>query len=142
MITWYQVPGTGTYYGTFYLELEYTCPPKGIAVLKGYQIPGTRYIAIHRGESGTRPTRKETGSNVLLIVLLIDDLRVFRATEGSTESFPLVLGSRAGVMPHGGYVEWEAVSGSRRSGGMFRGEVAQGRGGEQLATPRSRGCQE
>ena len=33
---------------------------------------------------------------------LVDDLRVFRATEGSTESVPLVFGVRNGAMAHGG----------------------------------------
>ena len=53
---------------------------------------------------------------------LVDDLRVFRATEGFTESVPL------GVMAHGGQEGWEVISGSRRSGGMFHDEVAQRRG--------------
>ena len=30
------------------------------------------------------------------------------------------------------------VSGGHRSGGLFHGEVAQGRGGEELATPQQR----
>ena len=69
---------------------------------------------------------------------LVDELRVFRATEGYTESVPLVYGVETVLWPSavkkGG--KWD---GSRRSGGMFHDEVAQGRGGEQLATPRSRG---
>ena len=32
------------------------------------------------------------------------------------------------------------VSGSRRSGGLFHGEVAQGRGGEKLATHAAEGA--
>ena len=74
---------------------------------------------------------------------LVDDLRVFRATEGPTESVPLVFGVETEQL-------WPTVpkrvgsgtSGSRRSGGMFHDEVAQGRGGEQLVTPPNRGRQE
>ena len=42
-------------------------------------------------------------------------------------------------MAYGGEEGLEVVSRSRRSGGMFHDEVAQGRGGERLATPRNRG---
>ena len=73
---------------------------------------------------------------------LVDDRRVFRATEGSTEKRLLGVWGRNGAMAHGGKEGWEVVSGSRRSGGMFYDEVAQGRGGEQLATPHNTGRQE
>ena len=62
---------------------------------------------------------------------------VFEGTEGPTNSSPLV---------HGPETVWLKTVGSsiagRRSGGLFHGEVAQGRGGEDLATPHSSGCQE
>ena len=74
---------------------------------------------------------------------LVDDLRVFGATEGPTESVPLVFGVETVLSPTAAKKEgWEEVSGSRRSGGMFHDEVVQGRGGEQLATPRNRARQE
>ena len=69
---------------------------------------------------------------------LVDDLRVFGATEGSTESAPLVFGVETVLWPTAAKEGWEVVSGSRRSGGMFHDEVAQGRGGEHLATPHNR----
>ena len=44
--------------------------------------------------------------------------------------FPFGVRCRDGVTAHGGQEGWEVLLGSRRSGGMFRGEVAQGRGRE------------
>ena len=72
---------------------------------------------------------------------LVDDLRVFRATEGSTESVPLVFGVETVLWP----------TAAKKGGKWYRGVVeaaechdkeAQGRGGEQLATPHNRGRQE
>ena len=40
-------------------------------------------------------------------------------------------------MVEGGYEEWELVPSGCRSGGLTHSEVAQGRGGGELATPRS-----
>ena len=58
---------------------------------------------------------------------LVDDLRVFGATEGPTESVPLVFGVETVLSPTAAKKEgWEEVSGSRRSGGMFHDEVVQG----------------
>ena len=73
---------------------------------------------------------------------LVDDLRVFRATEGSTESVPLVFGVETVLWPPAAKKDGKWYRGSRRNGGMFHDEVAQGRCGEQLATPRNRGRQE
>ena len=73
---------------------------------------------------------------------LVDDFRVSRATEGSTESVPLVLGVETVLWPTAAKNGGKWYRGSRRSGGMFHDEVAQGRGGEQLATPHNRGRQE
>ena len=66
---------------------------------------------------------------------LVDDVKVFRATEGSTESFPLVFRVETGLWPAA------AMKSGRwyRGGEMFLGEVAQGQVGAQLATPRRRG---
>lgn len=44
-------------------------------------------------------------------------------------------------MTHGGYEGGGVVSGDRGIGGLFRGEVAQGRGGGELATPHGTGRQ-
>ena len=71
---------------------------------------------------------------------LADDLRVFRATEGSTESVSLVFGIETVLWPTVAKTGGKVVSGSRLRGGMFHDEVAQGRGGEELATSRNRGC--
>ena len=70
---------------------------------------------------------------------LVDDLRVLRATEGSTESVPLVFGVETVLWPPAAKKDGKWYRGSRRNGGMFHDEVAQGRCGEQLATPRNRG---
>ena len=45
-------------------------------------------------------------------------------------------------MAEDGLKEWEMAPGDRRRGGPLHGEMAQGRGGEDLATPYSRGRQE
>ena len=77
-----------------------------------------------------RPTRKE------LSPVSVDDIRVFEATEGSTDSSPLLLGVETVLL-------WpSAAPGDRRRGGPFYDEMAQGRGGEELAMPHSRGRQE
>ena len=68
---------------------------------------------------------------------LADDLRGFQATYGSTEISPSAVRSRDGGMAEGGYEKREVVPGCRRGSGLFHGEVAQGRGTEEPAAPRS-----
>ena len=55
---------------------------------------------------------------------LVDDL--FRATEGSTESVPLVFGVETVLWPPAAKKDGKWYRGSRRNGGMFHDEVAQG----------------
>ena len=57
---------------------------------------------------------------------LVDDLRVFRATKGSTESVPLVFVVEKVLWPTAAKKGGKVVSGSRRSGGMIRDEGARG----------------
>ena len=54
---------------------------------------------------------------------------------GIHENLPFAVWSRYGVVDHGGYEDWEV-------GGLFHGEMAQGQGAEELATPRRTGRQE
>ena len=58
------------------------------------------------GESGTRPTGKNWAR------CLVDDLRVFRATEGS-KSFPLIFGVEAALWP----------TAAKKGGKWYRGVV-------------------
>ena len=46
------------------------------------------------------------------------------------------------AMAEGRQEGWEVAPGYRRRGGPLHDEVAQGRGGEELETPHSRGSQE
>ena len=57
-------------------------------------------------ESQTRPTRKDLGP-------MSDDLRVFRAIEGSTESIPLVFGVETVLWP----------TAAKKGGEWYRGVV-------------------
>ena len=67
---------------------------------------------------------------------LADDIRVFQATEGSMDSSPSLFGVETVLWPRA----------AKKSGKWYRGVVdaadrfmKRGRGGEELATPRSRG---
>ena len=75
---------------------------------------------------------------------LVDDLRVFEATEGYTDSSHLLFRIETTVLwPRAANTnEWELAPGDRRGGGPLHEEMAQGRGGEELATTHSRGRQE
>ena len=74
----------------------------------------------------TRPTRKNWAQ------CLVDDLRVFEATERSTDSSPLfTVRSRDCALAEGGE-EWELAPGDRRRGGPLHEEMAQGLDGEEL----------
>ena len=61
---------------------------------------------------------------------------------GAIDSSPLPFGVEMTAMAEGGQEEWEKAPGGRRRSRPLHDEVAQGRGGEELATPRSRGRQE
>ena len=85
------------------------------------------------GESGARPNMKKPGP------------MSHRRPQGLSShigihgNVPFVLPSRDVVVAYGGQQGREVLSGGRRSGGLPHGEVKQGRGGEELTTPRSRG---
>ena len=85
------------------------------------------------GKSGTRTTRNELGP------MHSGRPQGVSSHRGIHGKRPLGVWCRNGAMAQGGLNGWEVVSGSGRSGGMFHDEVAQGRGGEKLATPRNRG---
>ena len=74
------------------------------------------------GENPRPATRKELGP------MSLNSRRPqgFSSHRGVHGKLPLVVPSRYGVMAHGGQEGWEVVSGSRRSGGMFHGDVGQG----------------
>ena len=72
---------------------------------------------------------------------LVDDFRVFRAIERSTENVPFVLGVETVQWPTAAKKGGKSYRGVVERG-MFHDEVAQGQGAEQLATSRNRGCQE
>ena len=83
------------------------------------------------GESGTRPTRKELGP----MSTAADDFRDFQAVQGSTEKLPpLLFGVEAVTSPMAPKKSGKWYRGGCRSGGLL---VAQGPGGEELATPRN-----
>ena len=84
-------------------------------------------------QSGTRPTINELGPMSSRRPQGVSSRR------GIHGKRPRGVWRRNSAIPHGGYEEWNVVSGGRRRGGMFCDEVAHGLGGEQLATPRSRG---
>ena len=88
----------------------------------------------------TSPIRKYLGP-MPIIALCGQDVSSHQGTHGK---LVFVVRSIYGVVVVGGYEGWHVVSGGRRSGGLFHGEVGvgQGRGGEQLTTPRGRGRQE
>lgn len=54
---------------------------------------------------------------------------------------PFGVRSRDDIMIQGGYEGGGVVPGDRGVGGLFRSEVAQGRGGEELTTPHGTGRQ-
>ena len=88
------------------------------------------------GEENPGPDRPEKN----WAQCLVEDLSVFRATEGSTENFPWFFGIETVLWPTAAKKGGKLY---RRSGRLRHGEVAQqGRGGEKLATTRSTGRQE
>ena len=67
---------------------------------------------------------------------------VLSGHRGIHVQLPFGVPSRGGVVTHGAKGGWEVVPGCRRRCGLFHGEVAIGRGGEELATPHGGGRQE
>ena len=59
------------------------------------------------GQPGTRPIRKELGQS------LADNIKAFKATEGSTDNFPLLLGVKRAL--------WSKTA--KKSGNWYRGVV-------------------
>ena len=67
---------------------------------------------------------------------------IFQATERSTDSSPLLFGVETVLSPRAAKKSGKRYPGGRRRCGPLHDEMAQGRGGEDLATPHSKGRQE